>query len=141
MSSTYPAEMFRPASGARASTGVLTVEAHQLRFVSSTEENAAAEQLLLPTRGLGCRLSGYDNRTFFFTHVTAEGAEVAVKDASIIQDPVLQGHTVFQEARRVGRATHRRFWGCVALLALGALMVLATVGTAAALLLGWLIGG
>ena len=141
MTASYAAEMFRAGSGARAVSGTLIVGHDHLRFSPTDVAGDEAAELVLPTQGLGCRLSGYDNRTFFFTHPSVEGAEVAVKDPSIAADPVLDGHTVFQEARRVGQATHRRFWGCLALLALGALVLLGTVGTVAALLLRWVIAG
>jgi len=140
MPSSYSAEMFRPGSGARAVTGTFTVESQQLVFHRDIDQEPS-DALVLPTQGLGCRLSGYDNRTFFFTHPSAEGAEVAVKDPLIASDELLNTLAVFQEARRVGRSTHRRFWGCVGLLALGAVLVLAGVGTLATLLLRWALTG
>lgn len=131
---TYPAEMFRAGSGARAVHGTLEVRATTLAF------QGRDDGLEIPLSGLICRLSGYDNRTFFFAHPDHEGAEIAVKDAQIRHDPTLQALPIFDEAQRVGRATHLRFWGCIALLGFGALTILATVAVVATLFLRWILG-
>lgn len=130
---SYPAEMFRAGSGARARRGTLQVHAGALAFRGDDDE------LELPLSGLICRVSGYDNRTFFFAHPDEEGAEIAVKTPEIRQDPHLAALPIFAEAQRVGRATHLRFWGCIALLGLGALTILATVAVVATLFLRWLL--
>ena len=130
---SYPAEMFRAGSGARAVRGTLEVRADALVFTTE------GDTLELPLSGLICRLSGYDNRTFFFAHPNEEGAEIAVKAPEVRHDPVLQALPIFSEAQRVGRATHLRFWGCIALLGLGALTILATVAVVATLFLRWLL--
>ena len=67
------------------------------------------------------------------------GAEIAVKAPEIRHDPTLLALPIFSEAQRVGRATHLRLWGCIALLGLGALTILATVAVIATLFLRWLL--
>lgn len=130
---SYPAEMFRAGSGARAVHGTLEVRGRTLAF------RGEGDALEIPLAGLICRLSGYDNRTFFFAHPDHEGAEIAVKAPEIRHDPTLQTLRIFSEAQRVGRATHLRFWGCIALLGVGALTILATVAIVATLFLRWLL--